>query len=153
MLLYLVQHGEAAPEDLDPERKLTEKGTADVRKIANLLRPLGLTVKSVWRSEKARAKETSEILGPVVGVSVPSERSGLSPNDPIHPIQEEIAGADGDLMIVGHLPFLGKLASALLTGSESADIVAFQQGGILCLERLQESGWKTRWMIIPNLLK
>jgi phosphohistidine phosphatase len=153
MLLYLIQHGEAAPEDLDPQRRLTEKGAEDVGKIADLLRPLGLTVKSVWHSGKARARQTAEIIGPAMGVSVPTKHAGLSPNDPTSPIQVEIAGVDGDLMIVGHLPFLGKLASALLTGSESADIVAFQQGGIICLERLRETKWKTLWMIIPDLLR
>jgi phosphohistidine phosphatase len=153
MLLYLVQHGEAAPEDVDPQRRLTENGNADVRKIAGLLRALDLNVKTIWRSGKARAAETAEILAPAMGVAVPTMRPGLSPNDPTQPIQEEIARSDDDLMIVGHLPFLGKLASALLTGWEAADIVAFRQGGILCLERLHESGWKTRWMIIPDLLR
>lgn len=55
-------------------------------------------------------------------------------------------------MIVAHLPFLSKLASLLLTGSESASTVAFKQGGIVCLERFEGQRWQVDWMIIPELL-
>ncbi len=153
MRLYLAQHGEAAPEHVDPDRQLTEKGIADVRKISSFLRPFGLTVGSVWHSGKARATQTAEIIAAGIEGPAPVMRSGLAPNDPVSPIQEQIADMLDDLMIVGHLPFLGKLAAVLVTGSESADIVAFQQGGIVCLERDEKSVWKLRWMIIPDLLR
>ena len=32
MRLYLVQHGEAKPEEEDPERPLTDRGASDVRR-------------------------------------------------------------------------------------------------------------------------
>jgi phosphohistidine phosphatase len=56
-------------------------------------------------------------------------------------------------MIVGHLPFLGKLASALLTGSESVSPVAFRQGGVICLQRNEGMTWQVAWMVIPDILK
>jgi phosphohistidine phosphatase len=38
-------------------------------------------------------------------------------------------------MIVGHLPFLGKLVALLVTGSEENEIVEYQVGSIVCIER------------------
>jgi len=38
MQIYLVQHGESKPEEIDPERTLTESGSRDVHKIADFLR-------------------------------------------------------------------------------------------------------------------
>jgi phosphohistidine phosphatase len=55
-------------------------------------------------------------------------------------------------MIVGHLPFLSKLASLLLTGSESSETVAFKQGGIVCLKCKDKNLWQIDWMITPELL-
>ena len=59
--------------------------------------------------------------------------------------------SDDDVMIVGHMPFIGKLASALIAGDESADIIAFQQGGVVCLERDEDNIWRVKWMIIKEL--
>jgi phosphohistidine phosphatase len=56
-------------------------------------------------------------------------------------------------MIVGHLPFMEKLASLLVAGSEDADIVAFQMGGVVCLERDDVGVWRVRWMVTPDMFK
>ena len=55
-------------------------------------------------------------------------------------------------MVVGHMPFLGRLASQLLSGSESAGAVRFRQGGILCLNYDKDTGWQIEWMIVPDML-
>jgi phosphohistidine phosphatase len=55
-------------------------------------------------------------------------------------------------MIVGHMPFVSKLASLLLTGSESSGTVAFRQSGIVCLNYSDENQWQLSWMITPDLL-
>ena len=54
-------------------------------------------------------------------------------------------------MIVGHLPFLGKLAALFITGSEANEIVEFY-GSIVCIERRDEGKLKIAWMITPALL-
>lgn len=153
MRLYLVRHGEAKPKQQDPQRRLTAKGLRDVRKAADFIKPLGLSVDAVWHSGKARAARTAEILASVITVSQGAlQREGLAPNDPIGLTAKELSSFDEDLMIVGHMPFLGKLASALVAGDESADVVAFQQGGIICLERDEGGIWRLGWMVIPELL-
>jgi phosphohistidine phosphatase len=53
--------------------------------------------------------------------------------------------------LVGHLPFMARLASLLLTRDPKAEIVAFQPGTVLCLEG--EGGtWRVAWMLRPELL-
>ena len=148
MRLYLVQHGEAKSKDEDPERHLTEKGVRDVEKTAAFLKPLGLSAGGVWHSGKARARQTAEALAQGGAV----ERPGLAPNDPVEPVKEELARAEADVMIVGHLPFLGKLASLLVVGSESAGVVAFRNAGVVCLERGEGGAWWTTWALIPEIL-
>jgi phosphohistidine phosphatase len=153
MRIYLVQHGEANSGDVDPERHLSKKGVAEVKRVAAFLKPIALRVKAVWHSGKARAVETAEILAPALA-SAPRlrRRDSLAPNDPIGPMKRELAKGAGDVMIVGHLPFLSELASSLVAGKKSRDIVAFQRGGIVCLERDEEGAWRIRWVLIPELL-
>jgi phosphohistidine phosphatase len=55
-------------------------------------------------------------------------------------------------MIVGHLPFLDKLASALLCGNENQKVVSFQYGCIVKLVRNDETkAWSIKWMVIPDI--
>jgi phosphohistidine phosphatase len=56
-----------------------------------------------------------------------------------------------NIMLVGHLPHLGKLASLLLCGDENAGLISFRMGGALCLERDGAGKWSVQWMIIPDL--
>ena len=60
MKLYLVQHGEACAEDVDPERPLTAQGRADVERLAAFLQQAGIQVGRVIHSGKLRAEQTAE---------------------------------------------------------------------------------------------
>ena len=153
MRIYLVQHGQAKSEDIDPDRHLTEKGIADVKKMSNFLKAAGLRVDVIWHSGKARAVQTADILAQgVAAAQGVTQHRGLSPNDDVRPIRDELMQSGVDVMIVGHLPFLSKLASLLITGNDSANVVAFQQGGAVCLEQTEDKKWQVRWMVIPELL-
>lgn len=153
MRLYLVQHGKAMPKDANPDRPLTEEGRRDVEKVARLLQSSSLRVEAIYHSGKTRAAQTAEILGRAVtsekGVV---SKDGLAPNDPVAPIREELESAGKDAMIVGHLPFVGKLASAVIAGNEDAEAVLFSQGGIVCIEKPEGRNGAVAWMLIPDLL-
>ena len=153
MHLYLVQHGEAQPKDVDPDRHLTEQGAEDIRQVADCIQVLNLHLTAVWHSGKVRAQQTAEILGHAVSTKQGVlERGGLAPNDPVTDVAEAVSAEDGDLMVVGHLPFLARLAALLLTGDESQEVVGFQNGCVLCLERSEEGQWKVSWLIVPGLI-
>ena len=55
-------------------------------------------------------------------------------------------------MLVGHLPYMSKLASLLLCGDETKPVIAFQTGGVLCLQRAGRDAWSVRWMVTPNIV-
>ena len=153
MKLYLVQHAKAASKQEEPERPLTEEGRRDVQRVAAFIKPLKLCVDYLWHSGKRRAEQTAGFLAEVVRINnEQTARDGLGPNDDVGVIRDELASTETDVMIVGHLPFLSKLASLLLAGSESADTVAFKQGGIVCLRRGEEEQWQIDWMMIPELI-
>ncbi len=153
MNLYLVQHAKAASKEIDPERSLTQEGLNDINKIAAFIEPLELAIENLWHSGKKRAQQTTEILAGAINVKNEiSVQDGLAPNDDVNIIKEKIISVGQDLMIVGHLPFLSKLASLLLTGTESLGTVAFKQGGIVCMKCEDENLWQIDWMITPDII-
>jgi phosphohistidine phosphatase len=153
MKLYLVQHAKAASKDVDPERSLTEAGQRDMQKVSAFIKPLNLSVDCLWHSGKKRAEQTAETLSKVIGVRKETiAREGLAPNDNVTTIRDEIISSQQDTMIIGHLPFMSKLASLLLTGSELSGAVAFRQGGIVCLNCYEGKQWQIDWMVIPELI-
>ena len=153
MKLYLIQHAKAASKQTDPQRPLTEEGRCDIQKIAAFIKPLNLCVDYLWHSGKKRAIQTADVLAEVIKINkAKAARDGLGPNDDVTTLKNEFAATQQDVMIVGHLPFLGRLTSLLLTGSESADTVAFKNGGIVCLNRSENNQWQIDWMMIPELI-
>lgn len=153
MKLYLVQHAKAASKDVDPERPLAEEGQRDIQKIAAFIKPLNLSVDYIWHSTKKRAIQTAGVLAEVIKIKeAKTIRDGLAPNDNVAQLKDELISCQQDIMIVGHMPFMAKLASLLLTGREFSGTVAFQQGGIVALSSSEPNQWQIDWMIIPNLL-
>ena len=153
MFIYLVQHGQAKSKEIDPDRHLTEQGIKDVEKISTFAKSAKLKVDAIWHSGKARAAQTAEILSK--GINSKNgiiQHDGLTPKDDIDPIKKELIKSKKNIMVVGHLPFLSKLASSLLMDDDSASIVAFQQGGIVCLESDEEKNWFVEWMVVPELI-
>lgn len=153
MKIYLIQHGESVPEAIDPERPLTEKGRADISKVANYLKGR-VNIDIIWHSTKLRARQTAALIADIFSSkSGLFEKKGLAPNDPVDKIKDDIIKENPEnLMIVGHLPFLAKLASLLLTDSDSQNIVGFHQGGVVCLEHTDKNGWVVAWDIVPELI-
>ena len=152
MNLYLVQHGESKSEEEDPERRLTDKGIGEAQKVARFLSALKLSVNAVWHSGKPRARQTAELVAEAIGASDRIEQQeGLAPKDKVGPTKKALEQSGGDVMIVGHLPFLGKLVALLVTGNEESEIVQFQFGSVVCLEQ-RDGKWRVAWMIRPALL-
>ncbi len=149
MKLYLMQHGQALSESEDPQRALSQKGKEETQKIADSLKNKGLSPNSIWHSKKLRARQTAEIISLAISCKNTRERDDLNPDDPVAKFTSEIGMMNKDIMIVGHLPFLSKLASLFLTGSEDLRPVSFTYSGILCLERKEK--WQVAWFLTPEL--
>lgn len=153
MKLYLIQHGEAKPETEDPQRSLTEKGKEEIKKISEAAKKLNIHPSKVFHSGKLRAKETAEIIAEVLRFPKPSVQvaHGLNPNDNIRPWAERISKEKEDLMLIGHLPFLDKLASFLICGDETARVVLFRNGAMVCLDQKEDKNWAVRWILVPGM--
>ncbi len=152
MALYLVQHGCSAAREVDPDQGLTEEGRQEVQRIAEVARGYGVRVASIAHSGKARARQTAEIMAaalqPPGGVAA---REGLKPLDDAAAAAASL-GREENLMVVGHLPFLSRLTSLLVAGDPEREIFAFQNGGIVCLERSEDAGgWSIRWTLMPRI--
>ena len=97
-----------------------------------------------------RAIQTAQIISKFISCPEIRERNDLNPLDSVSKFLEEIKSLNKNLMVVGHLPFLEKLAALLLTGTENYKIVAFKNSGIVCLE--YTDAWKIAWIITPELV-
>jgi phosphohistidine phosphatase len=151
MKVYVVQHGEAEPKSVDPARPLTERGRGDVQQVAAFAARLGLKVAQIRHSGQARAEQTAAVLGealaPPGGVVAVS---GLAPNDDVRPLAKELAGESQSVMLVGHLPFLARLAGLLLTGDTDRSVVRFLNAGLVCLAR-EADRWQVAWILTPEM--
>jgi phosphohistidine phosphatase len=153
MKLYLVQHGEALSDTVDPARPLSDAGREDVGKMAAFFAARPLSLDRIAHSGKLRARQTAEILSAVLAPGKPVEQcAGLSPNDPPDGFARELAGWSEDVMVVGHLPFLGRLAGLLVSGDPDGGLVAYRPGSVVCLEQGGENDWAVAWMLRPELL-
>ncbi len=151
MKLYLVQHAEAKSEEQDPERSLTPKGRKDAIQVAKIAKRLGIDIDQIRHSGKTRARQTAGIFGqhlsPQAGIV---KASGLGPVDDVKPIGDEIAAGDENLMLVGHLPFMERLAGYLITDNADHKIIDFQNADLVCLKRDREA-WVVDWIIPPEI--
>ena len=155
MDLYLVRHAEAADKAVDPARNLTERGRRDAVALAEALRPLRIRVRAIWHSGKPRAVQTAEAIAPAVTCDGEAlvQHSGLKPFDPVKRLARTLNCTDGGgIMIVGHEPFLGRLAARLITGHAKTPLLALDKPGIACLRRDERGDWRVAWMLAPPLI-
>jgi phosphohistidine phosphatase len=54
-------------------------------------------------------------------------------------------------MLVGHLPFMERLASLLVFGDPARLVVKFQNAGIVALDQDSAGRWFVRWALMPRL--
>jgi len=150
MRLYLIRHGISLPEEKDPEKSLSQEGKEQTQKIAEFLKTKSVKVDAIWHSPKLRAIQTAQIISKSIFCPEIQERNDLNPLDSVEKFPEEIQSLNKDLMIVGHLPFLQKLASLLLSGSETNQFISYKNSGVVCLEYTDT--WKIAWMVTPELM-
>jgi phosphohistidine phosphatase len=55
------------------------------------------------------------------------------------------------MMLVGHLPFMGKLVARLVGADEGKPVATFVPGTVVCLERDEANHWTIAWMVRPAL--
>ncbi len=154
MFLYLVQHAEANREEEDPTRDLSVKGREDIRKVAQFAGKVQVTVNRILHSGKTRALRTAKILAAELKQAQSSAvADGLAPLDDPAIWADRLESLDEDLVLVGHLPHLARLASRLLCGAQELSVINFKMGGMVCLKRESPGRWALEWMLIPDMFR
>lgn len=154
MKLYLMRHGDYVMDMAQQMDVLSETGKNDIGKMADFLTRFNLRVSNILHSEKFRAKQTAELIAQgVTSAEAPQPHSGLQPNDEVAAFANEINQWREDTLVVGHLPFMGRLVSQLLVGNEYKEIVDFQTGTLVCLEQIEQDRWLLNWVLTPSLFQ
>jgi phosphohistidine phosphatase len=152
MNLYIVRHAEAADEQVDPERKLTDQGQRDADSLGKFLAALALEPKEIWHSPKPRAAQTALAIASALGANEKLViHDGLLPNDRVKPIAKVLKNEIEDLMIVGHDPFLTRLASRLLIRKASFPLVDLGKPSLLHLVRHSDESWTIAQLLTPAI--
>ncbi len=152
MALYLVQHGQCLSKDQDPQKGLSPQGFAQVQRIAQVAAGYGIQPANIDHSGKKRALQTAQIMAdelkPENGVGV---IQGINPLDDVAAFAASVDSSH-DSMIVGHLPFLEKLVTFLITGQLTPPVFRMQNGGIVCLDLYPGSRQlAVKWALMPEI--
>jgi phosphohistidine phosphatase len=151
MSLYLVQHGKSLAKEIDPDQGLSDEGIKEINIIADTARMYKVRVNEILHSGKKRARQTAALFSEKLGAPPVSATEGLNPmDDPI--IKAAALDPGANLMLVGHLPFMERLASYLTTGSVDYIVFKFQNAGIVCLDKQENSEWwSIKWALMPRI--
>src|SRR5262245_15486247 len=134
MTIYLVRHGEARPDPDDASRVLSERGRGEVERVARLVAALRPPVAEIRHSGLVRARQTAEILAAALGPSRGVRAAeGLAPGDEPAVAAAECEAATEPVVLVGHMPHLGRLVSRLLIGEAGRELIRFETGTVACL--------------------
>jgi phosphohistidine phosphatase len=152
MTLYLVQHGQSLPKDVDPDQGLSEIGAAETERIAGVAKDYHINVKLILHSVKTRARKTAGILASALNpTNGAKEVEGLKPMDDVAAFASSL-NPDTNTMLVGHLPFMERMTSYLVTGSIDKPVFKFQNSGIVCLDQDPETkSWVITWTLMPTI--
>jgi phosphohistidine phosphatase len=139
VLLYLMRHGIAAepsPGSNDAERALTPEGVRKTARVAVGLQAIGAKPDLILSSPLLRAEETArlvaDVLAPRKAVELyPPLAGGFSAADVMRGLRPHRGVRE--LLLVGHQPDLGDLASHLLTGSTSLVPLPFKKAGVAAI--------------------
>ena len=162
MDLFLLRHAEAEPLNetnhfLDEKRALTDEGKKQSREVGQGLKVLGVKLDLIAASPLVRARQTAEFVLNMLDCAEPVAiweelAPGVKPGLLLERIKD--SPAQDSILLVGHEPDMGLLASYFLTGNLNAAI-PFKKAG-LCRMRLQGLSpflpGELKWMLTPKIL-
>jgi len=119
MDLVLWRHAEAESGEPDEERKLTPKGEKQARRVAEWLHNRLPDTAKILSSPAKRAQQTAQALAEASHRKIKTV-DALAPSATVDEILDTVGwtAGRGTLVVVGHQPTLGRVASRLLAGEE-----------------------------------
>ncbi len=161
MIIYLIRHAVAVERGTasypNDDRPLTEDGKERMSKAARGIANIVDDIDAIISSPLIRAHETARIVARTLGAEDKLEIcKELAPGSSLKNVLSFLTKYKGlkSIMLVGHQPDLGYLASALLGSNES--IVEFKKGAICAIEipsLSQKSRGTLLWHLQPKHLR
>lgn len=138
--IYIMRHGIAedrSTSGADADRLLTAEGKRRVVEVARGLKALDVRPVVVVSSRLPRAMETATLTAEVLAKDIEVEPlTSLEPGYDAQATLDELEMYHDakSVLLVGHQPHLGELASLLLTGSASRAPLPFRKGAVAAFE-------------------
>lgn len=162
VVVYIMRHGIAAdpaPGMSDADRALTAEGVRKTERAAVGLQRIGVKPDVILSSPLRRAEETARLVADVLtpnasielfpplagGFAVEDVVKGLRPHRQVR-----------ELLLVGHQPDLGQLASYLMTGAANLAPLPFKKAGVAAIELGSvppRSAGLLQWFLTPGQLR
>ena len=163
MDLYLLRHGTAYEMGenncfLDADRALNPTGVHEIQLVAQALKKLGLRFDHMLSSPLRRATETARIVSDRLGGQISCQQiNALLPDRPPDLLARELNGylsKTNHLLLVGHEPCLGSLATYLMTGKPRPVVVNLKKAGLakLTADVPRPGSFSLDWLVEPALL-
>lgn len=163
MNLYLLRHGKAEERDLhryasDEERPLTGEGIRDMKSAAKGMKALKLSFDIILSSPYIRARETAEIVAGTLKFKKRLQLTNLlkvdaDPGRMVREIENSYSDLE-NILLVGHEPFMSRLASRLIGGREFVSI-QFKKGSLakFSVQAFADEGCASlEWLMTPKQL-
>ncbi|OIO37127.1 MAG: phosphohistidine phosphatase SixA [Candidatus Omnitrophica bacterium CG1_02_46_14] len=164
MELYFLRHALAMEPGTggfshDSERPLTPEGVEKMKKTAQGMRSLEITLDHIVASPYVRARQTAEIVAEGLKFNEKIRLSdALTPNADFKSFLKLLNEftADQKILFVGHRPSIGEFVSRLTVG-QSSETVDFKPGG-LCRVKIPdvygpESLGMLKWFLTPKQMR
>ena len=157
MRLYFLRHGIAHPGSStlrDFDRPLTAEGRAELEPIARAMVLLKVRPDPILASPLVRARETAEIVAPVLGgtLRIVDELSSGAGFAAFQNLVKANTGAKA-LMFVGHEPDLSEAAGELIGTFGST--ITLKKAGLIRVDidgRAEPGRGHLRWLLTPDQL-
>ncbi len=161
MILYVVRHGIAIPQDdpecpPDPERWLTPKGVDKTREAAEGLRALEITPEVFLTSPYVRAVQTAEIVAGVLGFGkgVLRETEALLPGAHPQDLFKMLRRVDAqEVICFGHAPHVDEVIGHALGVAHPVSELKKAGVAAIMLEALLPPRGTLMWLVTPKMLR
>jgi phosphohistidine phosphatase len=144
---YLLRHAHAVSDQVDPLRPLSTKGWTQVAELVAVLRDMpAFQPREIWHSPLERSRQTASLLAAGLGISAPPVLvPDLEPDDDPRRIARRLLEEKRDIVVVGHEPHLGVLASLLVFGPRGGGPFSFPKAGMLAVW-FEDGVWRETWV-------
>jgi phosphohistidine phosphatase len=156
--VYFLRHGIAERQSVggDRERKLTEEGKQELRRVLAFAKQAQVKPELVLSSPYARARETALLAMEELGLEgSPSFADALVPDSSAVNLWNDVRAQGVDsLLVVSHEPLLSATVAWVL--GTSKEMVYFPPAGMVAIEFGSAGAAPAgmlRWMITPELVQ